>query len=129
MLRKMKKGFTIAEVVVAMTIITIVTIVTISLIERCRSISTKSRYYAEAREIANNSLEMFKFSNSEDEYWSNIVVLGNDYKKEDKTFKFENNIYELLIITNFNDTTEDTFEARCYSHEGKLIFRCYYSKR
>lgn len=129
MIKKIKKGFTIAEVVVAMTVITIVTIVTISLIERSRTISTKSKYYAEARELANNSFEMFKFSNSDDEFWSNMILLGSDYKKEENTFTYENNIYELFITTKFNDTQEDTFEARCYSSEGKLIFRCNYSKR
>lgn len=128
-LKKLRKGFTIAEVAVAMTVITIVSIVTISLIERCRDISAKSKYYAEAREIADNSLEVFKFSNSELEYWSCMTEIGNKYTKEANTFKFENNIYVLKITVTFSDTQNDTYESICYSPSGKLIFRSNYNKR
>lgn len=129
--RKVSRGFTIAEVVVSMAVIAIVTVTSITCIEKCRLISSQSIYYAEARDLANNTLEIFKFSCDQNEFSNNLRYLEKRPLRNQNVYNYSNNLYSIEITINYSDTDTgfDTFKAVCFKSNGKQLFKVEYQKR
>lgn len=129
--KKVSRGFTIAEVAVSMAVIAIVTVTSITCIEKCRLISTQSLYYTEARDLSNNALEIFKYSNSQNEFYDNLRYLEVRPSRNQNVYKYSNNIYSIEITVYYSDSDSnfDTYKAICYKSNGKQLFKVEYQKR
>lgn len=127
----MSRGFTIFEVVITMSIIAICTGSTISLLERSRDISSKAFYYYEARELANNALEVFKYADNELDFYSGLGYLDQRFNKEGYLYYYENNLYRVEVTAVFNEYHNgySTFQTIGYQSNGHILFKCYYEKR
>ena len=127
---KFSRGFTIFEIVIAMTIIGICTISSISVIEKSRDVSSKAYYYYEARSLVENSLEIFKYADNEEQFDDAIKYLDQKFTRDGYLYYYENNLYrvELTVIFNEFHTDMSTYRAVCYKSTGHQLFKCNYEK-
>lgn len=128
LLRSLKRGFTIVEVAVAMTVITIVSISTIKVVQKSRIQAATTSKYALARSIANNALEVFKYADTENEFYVGLLNVTYSVKKNNSTYTFSDNLYTLTIVASFEEETRDSFMVRCVDYENKQLFQFYYTK-
>lgn len=129
--KKVSRGFTIAEVAVSMAVIAIVTVTSITCIEKCRLISSQSIYYAEARDLSNNALEIFKYAENDSEFYDSIRYLDVRLSKNQNVYTYSNNLYsiEITVIYSDSDSAFNTYKAICNKANGKQLFKVEYQKR
>ena len=129
--KKAKRGFTIFEVVIAMVVIGVCTGTTIAVIEKSRDLSSNSFYYYEARTLADNTLEVFKYAENDDQFLSGLGYLDQRYTREGYLYYYENSLYRVEVTVVFNEyhNGKSTFKAVGYQRNGHQLFKFYYEKR
>ena len=131
LLKKASRGFTIFEVVIAMAVIGICTASTITVIEKSRDVSSNTFYYYEARTLVNNTLEVFKYAENDEQFMNGLGYLDQKYTREGYLYYYENSLYRVEITVVFNEfhNGKHTFKAVGYQSNGHQLFKCYYDKR
>ena len=128
--KRAKRGFSIFEVVIAMVVVGVCTATTISVIEKSRDLSSKSFYYYEARALADNTLEVFKFAENDEQFVSGLGYLDQRYTREGYLYYYENSLYRVEVTVVFNEYNgKSTFKAVGYQANGHQLFKFYYEKR
>ena len=114
-----KKGITIAETVVAMTVITIVTVSAISVILSSTKSTGKAAYIAEAQDFSLNALECFRSAEDAASFEKAIDFIGGFTEKTPDdtnpdaqnnyiyTFKLENSGYTASVTVNYGITADE----------------------
>ncbi|MBO4666657.1 MAG: prepilin-type N-terminal cleavage/methylation domain-containing protein [Bacilli bacterium] len=130
-MKKVSRGFSIMEVVIAMTVIAVCTATTIAVLERSRNVSSKAFYYYEARELVDNTLEVFKYADNEEQFFNGLGYLDQQYTKEGHLYYYENNLYRIEVTVVFNEYHNgmSTFRAVGYQSNGHQLFTCSYDMR
>jgi len=125
--RKLKKGVTLAETVIAMAIITTVSITTISIVEKGSIQSNKSKAYSELRAVANNAYESFKYSDCFSAYVEAMNLTRTQYVSyyKEKTaeryyVRYKNGYYEEVVTLEYTATI-DRFTVVCNDGDKEIF--------
>ena len=125
-----RKGFTIAELVVAMAIIVIVSATAIALINTQNTIHLRTMQTVEATNMAENAIECFRYADSvegfEKVYAKTGVTVQNKTTDNAKTtFSFEESNMNVTITVTSNELT---FVATDITDSSKVILQKSYMK-
>ena len=111
-----KRGVTVAEAVVAMTIIIIVSVTAISMITRFSIISANMMTRDKLMNYVENSLEAFKFAENEDELYVALYhTVSSDIVAEPGYYWLKGENFELRILVRFD---EDRAKLWIYSTDA-----------
>ena len=120
-----KNGITIAEAVIAMTVITIVTVSAISIILSSTVSTKKATYITEAQDFALSALECFRTSENEDDFKSALEFIGGysgeiTENADNYTLTLENSGYNVSIIAEYSDSGADRFSVSVTDGESAV---------
>lgn len=111
-----KRGVTVAEAVVAMTIIIIVSVTAIGMITRFSSMSANMMTRDKLTNYVENSLEAFKFAENEDEFYVALYhTVSSDIAAEPGYYWLKEKNLELKILVRFD---EDRAKLWIYSTDA-----------
>lgn len=123
-----KRGFSLAETVIALTVITLVAIVAIVTIRIAIVTLGEDARRLEARTAAGNALEIFKYTRSVDEF--DAMMRREDLEGSGGYYRHEEEAYRLTVTVHYDDARQRAyFEAYCYTGKGKRLFAVEYEKR
>ena len=125
-----KRGFTIVELVVAMTIIVIVSATAIALINTQNTIHLRTMQTIEATNMAENAIECFRYVDSVDEFETayaktGVTVQNKTTDNAKTTFSFEESNMNVTITVTSNELT---FVATDITDSSKVILQKSYMK-
>ena len=109
-----KKGFSIAEVVIALAVISLVTITAISITSLSSSNTQTFLNKADAQYLVADAVVCFKVSDTADEFYDALVFRGGwrSYSKSDEGEQFyfiiNNSGYLVQVKTNYSDQSENS---------------------
>lgn len=111
-----KRGVTVAEAVVAMTIIIIVSVTAIGMITRFSSMSANMMTRDKLTNYVENSLEAFKFAENEDEFYVALYhTVSSDIVAKPGYYWLKEENLELKILVRFD---EDRAKLWIYSTDA-----------
>ncbi|MBR7091836.1 MAG: hypothetical protein IKI50_01465 [Clostridia bacterium] len=120
-------GFSLAETVIALTVITLVAIVAIVTIRIAIVTLGEDARRLEARTAAGNALEIFKYTRSVDEFDS--MMRREDMEGTGGYYRHEEEAYRLTVVVRYDEIRQKAFfEAYCYAGNGKRLFAIEYEK-
>jgi Tfp pilus assembly protein PilV len=127
-----KRGFTIAEVIIALTIIVIVSISSLSVIASAVSANVVSETNIKAQYFAESAWECFKVSENDAEFENNMKFAeGVDLVKNGESGPYEyspeNGKFKAVIEVAFGDE-KDTFHVTVTDSDGETIVELTYEK-
>ena len=122
-----RKGFTIAELVVAMAIIFIVSATAIGIINTQNTVHLRTTQTVEATNMAENAIECFRYANSvegfEEAYAKTGVTVQNKTTDNEKTtFSFEESNMNVTITIEGNKLT---FKAIAKDNDKVILEESY----
>lgn len=131
--RVSRRGVTVVEAMIALTIIAIVSLSALSVTSSSRTIAASDAAYEQARYRAEAALECFKFADSQDEF---NTALGGLLEQEGGNGNYihttKAKVVTLTVTVDYPPTDSDDkrpiFEAACKDKNGKELFRIEYKK-
>ena len=128
-----KKGITIAEAVVAMTVIAIVTVTALSIITSSTLTAKKAAHIAEAQDFSLSALECFRASDDKDAFFGLIDFVGGctDEITEDENkyiLTLENSGYSAYITLDYSDTDSHKFSVEVKDGENAVTDKIEFTK-
>lgn len=131
--RVSRRGVTVVEAVVAMTIIAIVSLSALSVISSSRTIAASDAAYEQARYRAEAALECFKFADDPTEFKNALGVLWPNQDDGSSTeYTYTTSVVTLTVTVDYppddSDDKRPIFEAACKDKNGKELFRIKYKK-
>jgi len=123
---KSKRGFSMTEVIIALTIITVVSAAAVSLIVASVKQQTDTINSLEIYNCAENSIEIFRFSDDMNEMLGYLKKTDGDYKISDGEIILEKDNYTVKISVDFSANKLD-FDA-IQKRGGKSIYSVSYEK-
>ena len=135
--KRKKNGFSIAEVVIALSIIVIVSIASLSIISSSASARKNAVNKTEAQNFAENLLECFKVSDSLENFCDYVnfaegAELVNGETDENGftvyAYESEKNKFQSQIKVKFSDVERSEFAIQISDSEGESIISFSYRK-
>ena len=120
-----RKGFTIAELVVAMAIILIVSATAIATINTQNTVHLRTMQTVEATNMAENAIECFRYADSVDEFEVAYANTFTDETKPTDLYNFEKSNMNVTINIDGNTLT---FIAKDKTNSNKVILQETYTK-
>ena len=117
-----RKGVSLVEVVVALTIISIISVAAFSLILSSMDLENNMMRDVEISAAADDALDCFIFANDEGDF-SEVMCTYLRYEKEDKKYRLDKGSY--VIEVTYNETQMD-FKAK--DENDNIIFEQTYRK-
>ena len=117
-----RRGISLVEVIVALAVITIISTAALSLVISSARVDANSLRSTRVMIAAENALECYRFSDSEDEFVALLRKTG-DYKKVDDAYVLTEKAY--VITVNYTDT-KLTFSAT--DGDGEEIYSYEFDK-
>ena len=117
-----RRGISLVEVVVALAVITIISAAALSLVISSARVDANSLRSTQVMIAAENSLECYRFAESEEEFAALLEKTG-DYKKVDGAYVLTEKAY--VITVNYTDT-KLTFSAT--DGDGEEIYSYEFDK-
>ena len=117
-----RRGISLVEVVVALTVITIISAAALSLVISSARVDANSLRSTQVMMAAENVLECYRFAESEEEFAALLEKTG-DYKKVDNAYVLTEKAY---VITVHYTNTQLTFSAT--DSDGKEIYKYEFNK-
>ena len=111
-----RRGISLVEVVVALTVITIISAAALSLVISSARVDANSLRSTQVMMAAENALECYRFAESKEEFAALLEKTG-DYKGSDGVFVLTEKSYTITV--NYTDT-QLTFSAT--DSDGKEIY-------
>ena len=120
---KNRRGFTVVELVVAITIIVIVSATAIGLINTQNKIHQQTMQTVEATNMAENAIECFRVTSSEAEFVEAYAKTFTDKARPTDLLNFETNGMTVTIII-----SENTLTFKAVAAGDKIILEKSYTK-
>ena len=117
-----RRGISLVEVVVALAVITVISAAALSLVISSARVDANSLRSTQVTIAAENSLECYRFAESEEEFAALLEKTG-DYKKVDDAYVLTEKAY--VITVNYTDKRL-TFSAT--DSDGKEIYKYEFNK-
>lgn len=117
-----RRGISLVEVVVALAVITIISAAALSLVISSARVDANSLRSTQITIAAENSLECYRFAESEEEF-AELLEKTGDYKKVDDAYVLTEKAY--VITVNYTDT-KLTFSAT--DGDGEEIYSYEFDK-
>lgn len=117
-----RRGISLVEVVVALTVIAIISAAALSLVISSARVDANSLRSTQVTIAAENSLECYRFAGSEEEFAALLERTG-DYKKVDDAYVLTEKAY---VITVHYTNTKLTFSAA--DGDGEEIYKYEFTK-
>ena len=117
-----RRGISLVEVVVALTVITIISAAALSLVISSARVDANSLRSTQVMMAAENALECYRFAESKEEFAALLEKTG-DYKGSDGVFVLTEKSYTITV--NYTDT-QLTFSAT--DSDGKEIYKYEFNK-
>lgn len=114
-----RRGVSLVETVIAMTVVVIVSIAALSAISASMNVNARDQAAFEARTDARNALEQFRYDSTyepESQFGVPFVRSGSDYTAD----------YGWCVLT--VTINGNHFAARAVEHSGKALFEVTYEK-
>ena len=119
-----RRGISLVEVVVALTVIAIISSAALSLVISSARVDANSLRSTQVMMAAENALECYRFAESEEEFAALLEKTG-DYKKVDDAYVLTEKAYVITVNVNYTDT-KLTFSAT--DSDGKEIYKYEFNK-
>ena len=119
-----RKGISLVEVVVTLTVITIVSIATLSLVIASAKVDAKSLRNTQVMMAAENALECFRFSEDEDEFGEMLAKTG-DYSDVEGAYILRAQSYTITVNADYS-VKKLTFTA--FDTNGEVIYTYGFNK-
>ena len=117
-----RRGISLVEVVVALTVIAIISSAALSLVISSARVDANSLRSTQVMMAAENALECYRFAESKEEFAALLEKTG-DYKGSDGVFVLTEKSYTITV--NYTDT-QLTFSAT--DSDGKEIYKYEFNK-
>lgn len=124
--RRLKRGFTLVEVVVALTVISIITGAALSLVLFSSKAETKNFRSLCVVNDAENAVECFRFATDADTMYQALRMADSAYTQAPEGhFVLEGEGYTATVMADFNTNTLD-FSAS--DRDGNIIYQISFTK-
>lgn len=119
--KRRRRGITMVETVVAMTVIVIISIAALTAISATANVNARDQASFQARIDARNALEVFRYATSQTEFDERMIFQFKPMTKSDdgKSYTVD---YGWCVLTITADVEASRFAARTVENKGKLLF-------
>lgn len=118
--KRRRRGITMVETVVAMTVIVIISIAALTAISATANVNARDQASFQARTDARNALEVFRYASNADDFKDNMTF---QFKPEtpsaDNTYTVD---YGWCTLTVTADFVQSRFTARAVNNKGDVLF-------
>lgn len=125
-LLNLKKGFSLVECTVAMTILAFSCVLTVGIIEKANAYTYEAAVLDEMRQISNNGMEFFKHSADKEEFidcmqhfYPQATYIADLNDETESKFFYEGSKYTLTITT-IHRNADATYNAVCIKPGNEL---------
>ena len=123
--KRKRRGFSLVEVVIALTVITIISSAALSLVLSSAKSDDKALRTTQVMIAADNALECFEFADTEEEFATLIKKTGDYSLGEDGKYVCDENSY---VVTVSVDYSTMTMSFAAVDVDGKEIYSYVFSK-
>lgn len=122
-LLRSRRGVTITEVVIALTIIGIISSAALTTVMHSLRVETQSFTVIEAENAAENALACFRYAEDENEFTEALCKTGAYEKQDDGSLVLSEKGYTVTVRA---DYSENYFEYNAVNSDGVEIYSFYY---
>ncbi|MBQ5320768.1 MAG: type II secretion system protein [Oscillospiraceae bacterium] len=115
------RGITIAETVIAIAVISIVSVAVTTTALISANVENKTIVSLEAANSAENAIECFRFSDSEENFANTLKKTADYKKKSNGVYIMETDDYKVTIIVDYSDISAPSFEYNAVDKNGDTI--------
>lgn len=118
--KRRRRGITMVETVVAMTVIVIISIAALTAISATANVNARDQASFQARTDARNALELFRYASGEGDFPAEKVSQFKPVTQSDKTTYTVD--YGWCTLTVTADFVQSRFTARAVNNKGDVLF-------
>lgn len=119
--KRRRRGITMVETVVAMTVIVIISIAALTAISATANVNARDQASFQARTDARNALEVFRYASNADDFKDNMT-----FQFKPATPSADNTTYTVdygwCTLTVTADFVQSRFTARAVNNKGDVLF-------
>lgn len=118
--KRRRRGITMVETVVAMTVIVIISIAALTAISATANVNARDQASFQARTDARNALEVFRYASNADDFQKNMTFQFKPVTQSGTTYTVDYGWCTLAVTAEFGQFPK--FTARAVNNKGDVLF-------
>lgn len=118
---KNKKGVSMVEAVIAMSVIAIISFSAVDFINRYSDMNVRMIYRTDARVTAENALECFKYADTPEEFFGALSLCKSGFEKSGNAYNYDDYNFTVSIIAEFMDGGRGVFSVVARDKKNNVI--------